>query len=130
MLEARLDESGQAPVYGEQDEDRHREVHRGLTSPLPSTPLPTVTRLSMAPTPAVCPTLKAMLDLSLSVRTRPTSPTIPWLIVTFQRRASWTGEGFFLDIGLGIVGAFHRRLALQNPSECRVSRVSTSTASW
>src|SRR5205823_6956550 len=82
MLEARLDESGQAPVYGEQDEDRHREVHRGLTSPLPSTPLPTVTRLSMAPTPAVCPTLKAMLDLSLSVRTRPTSPTTPRMLVT------------------------------------------------
>jgi len=87
MLEARL-ESGELQCTTSRMKIVIARSHRGLTTPLPSTPFPTVTRSSMPPTPAVWPTLKAMPRPLLSCAPARTSRTTPTDAVTSHRPAS------------------------------------------
>jgi uncharacterized protein DUF1003 len=68
---------------------REREGHH-IAPPRASS---MVTRSSTRPAPAPCPALKAMLDRSLAVRTRPTSRTTPRRLVTFTRGAARARNG-------------------------------------
>ena len=70
----------------------------------------------MLPARAICPALKAMLDLSLSVRTRPTSRMIPRLLVTLT-----TGTARARD-GPARIAPRARRASSRSAARCAVLR--------